>query len=69
MRGKFSLIFLPLTLYSLIPSFLIPIPLGTYPNEGNHGIGRPLTVNRRPSLVSRSLLVVNRRPVLVGWLA
>jgi len=51
MRGNFSLIFYP-SLYSLsIPSFLNPIPLGTYPNQVYTGICRPLTVNRRPSLV------------------
>jgi len=52
MRGKFSLISDPsLTILSIYPSFLIPIP--SYPLDGTQiwytGIGRPLTVNRRPS--------------------
>jgi len=61
LRGvTFCVFFTPHSIISLyIPSFLIPIPLGTYPNEGYtwyRTVHKPLAVVRR------------RRPWLVGWL-
>jgi len=58
-EGQFFSAFLPLTHYAFsIPSFLIPISLGTYPNQAHTWYWT----------VHKPLTVVRRRPFwFVGW--